>query len=97
MWDGVVSVGEMKAVTQHFGLSSSGCRRAANDDAWRGGTVVPTAVARMYGGGRRPVWVSLGRNGCWAELGCWAKRLFLAKMREKENRLQNRILNLFKD
>jgi hypothetical protein len=43
-------------------------------------------------------WVGPGREGCWAELGCWAKSLFRAKMREKkENGLENRILNLFKD
>jgi hypothetical protein len=27
----------MKAVTQSFSLSSSGCERAANDGAWHGG------------------------------------------------------------
>jgi hypothetical protein len=74
----------MKAVTQRFGLSSSGCGRAAIDDTRRRGAVVPAAVAWMPGGGRRPVWVGLGRKGCWVELGCWGKRLFRAKMREKK-------------
>jgi hypothetical protein len=88
----------MKAVTQRFGLSSFSCGRVANDGVWHGGAVVLAAAAWMLGGGRRPGWVDLGRKGCWAKLGCWAKRLFRAKMREKkENGLQNRILNLFKD
>jgi hypothetical protein len=52
----------MKAVTQRFGLSSSGCRRAANDGARCGGTVVLEVVAWMLGGGRRPDWVYLGRK-----------------------------------
>jgi hypothetical protein len=59
-WDGVISVGEMKVVTQHFSLSSSNCGRAANNGAQRGSTVVPAAVAWMLGGGRRPGWVGLG-------------------------------------
>jgi hypothetical protein len=66
-WDGVVSLGEMKAVTQRFGLSSSDCGRVANDSAWCGSTVVLVAVAWMPGGGRRPGWVGLGRKG--QELG----------------------------
>jgi hypothetical protein len=36
---GTISVGDLKAATQRFGSSSSGCRRAANDAVRRGDVV----------------------------------------------------------
>jgi hypothetical protein len=98
-------VGEIKAVSQHFGLSSSGCGRAANDGAQCGGTVVSAAVAWMPGGGRRPGWVSLGQKG--HELGPGAmglKACFGGKQKKMETgrtrewaEINNGLLKSFSD
>jgi hypothetical protein len=48
--------GEMKGVGRRFSSAPSGCRRAAQGGAWRGGAPREAAVAQASEGGRRP-WV----------------------------------------
>jgi hypothetical protein len=55
--------------------------------AWHGGGGAVGSQRRVM----RHRWARPGREGCWA------KRLFWAKMKKKENGLQNKNLNLFKD